>query len=156
MLAAGEYASVLSDYDTAISTLLPLLPGSCVDGDFPGRLQTRFHLLNGWQKPRRDDGVRTGYRRARWFLTRRDDSRSLRFRVKALGASTGSGVLEVYVAGSLAATAPLSEAWSDITVALDSVAPGARFVCELRAIPDSPEEATFDDYRFAVRDRDFV
>lgn len=156
VLAAGEYASVLSDYDTAISTLLPLLPGSCVDGDFPGRLQTRFDLLNGWQKPRRDDGVRTGYRRARWFLTRQDDSRSLRFRVKALGASTGSGVLEVYVAGSLAATAPLSEAWSDITVALDSVAPGARFVCELRAIPDSPEEATFDDYRFAVRDRDFV
>jgi hypothetical protein len=156
VIAAGEYASVLSDYDTAISTLLPLLPGSCIDGDFPGLRQTKFELLNGWQKPHGDAAVRTGYRRARWFLTRPDGVHSLRFQVRGLGTSTNRSALQVYVAGALAATEPLSEAWTDFAVTLDSVPPRARFVCELRAIPDSPEEATFDDYRFAVRERCFA
>jgi SAM-dependent methyltransferase len=155
-LAAGEYARVLFDYDTAVSSLLRLLPRSHVDADFPGGRQTKFELLNGWQKPLPDDAVRTGYRRARWFLTRPGDVHSVQFRVRGLGSSANSSMLQVYVGGRLAATTPLAEAWSDVAVRLDPVRPSARFVCELRAIPDDPESASFDDYRFAVRDRHFV
>jgi SAM-dependent methyltransferase len=155
-LAAGEYARVLSDYDAALSSLLPLLPEAFVDTDFPGRRQTKFELLNGWQKPSADGAVRTGYRRARWFLTRPSDVRSLRFRVRGLGSTTNGAELQVYVGGSPAATTLLADSWSDVAVPLDSLQPGARFLCELRAVPDNPEAAAFDDYRFAIRDRSFA
>jgi SAM-dependent methyltransferase len=155
-LPAGEYARVLSDYDAALSSLLPLLPETHVDTDFPGRRQTKFELLNGWQKPSPDGAARTGYRRARWVLTRPDDVHSLRFRVRGLGSTTNRAELQVYVGGSLAATTPLAESWSDVAASLDSVQPGSRFLCELRAVPESPDAVSFDDYRFAIRDRCFV
>lgn len=155
-LGAGEYARVLSDYDKAIANLLPLLPDAYVDSDFPGSRQTKFELLNGWQKPLPGGGIRVGYRRARWFLTRQPEKRSLRFEVCRAGSSATRQTFQTYVAGSLAATTHLSEAWTDVVVPLDAVRPGARFVCELRTVPDDSESASFDDYRFAVRERRFV
>jgi SAM-dependent methyltransferase len=155
VLPAGEYARVLSDYDAAVSSLLPLLPDSCVDREFPGHDQTKFELLNGWQKPALGGAMRTGYKRARWFLTRPDGVDSLRFRVKGLGSPTNPSVLEVQVAGTRAASTRLDEDWSEVTVGVATVPPLERFVCELRTTPERLEDASFDDYRFAVQDRRF-
>ncbi len=94
VLGAGEYAEVLGDYDAALASLVPLLPDTFVDMPFPGDRQTKFELLNGWQLPRAGSPHRTGYRRARWFLTRPDHADALRFCV----TSTERGGLDSSVA----------------------------------------------------------
>jgi hypothetical protein len=112
--------------------------------------------LNGWQKPSPDGEIRTGYSRARWFLTRPDDVHSLRFRVRGLGSTTNGAEFQVYLGGTLALTTALEGSWSDVAASLDSLRPRSRFMCELRAVHDKPEAVSFDDYRFAIRDRHFV
>jgi SAM-dependent methyltransferase len=73
ILRAGDYAKVLVDFEAATKKLVPLLPERFVDLPFPGTAQTKFELLNGWQKPQipykhRPNwrGFRTGYRTGYW------------------------------------------------------------------------------------------
>jgi SAM-dependent methyltransferase len=155
-LRSGAYADLLTDYDAAVAGLVPLLPSSFVDCAFPGERQTKFELLNGWQKPEHGRGFRTAYRRARWFLTRPAEGRALRFRVRSVEPDRVGGSLEVHAAGSPAATITLGSQWSETSVALDDVPPGERFVCELRVVLPDVTNAEFDDYCFAVKDRQFV
>jgi SAM-dependent methyltransferase len=155
-LRSGAYADLLADYDAAVAALVPLLPGSFVDCAFPGERQTKFELLNGWQKPEPGQDFRTAYRRARWFLTRPAEAHALRFRVRSAERGRFGGSLEVYAAGSLAATVTLGNQWSETSVALDDVASETRFVCELHVVLPDITNAEFDDYRFAVKDRQFV
>lgn len=155
-LRSGAYADLLTDYDAAVAGLVPLLPSSFIDCAFPGERQTKFELLNGWQKPERGRSFRTAYRRARWFLTRPAEARALQFRVRSTEPGRVGGSLEVHAAGSQAATVTLGHQWSETSVPLDDVAPGMPFVCELRVVLPDVTNAEFDDYCFAVKDRQFV
>ena len=92
VLRAGDYANVLDDYDTAVVALVDLLPVSFVDSPFPSEKQTKFELLNGWQKPQPGRSERVGYRRARWFLTRPAHAHALAFRVGQHNESSASSV----------------------------------------------------------------
>src|SRR5262249_16102215 len=69
-IAAGDYATTLADYPSAIQRLAAHFPPDHVDREFPGTEQTKLELLNGWQSP---DGsaARTAFKRARWYLRRR-------------------------------------------------------------------------------------
>jgi SAM-dependent methyltransferase len=157
VLRAGDYANVLDNYDDAVAALLDLLPGSFVDSPFPGEQQTKFELLNGWQKPQPGGAERTGYRRARWFLTRPAHARALRFRVRANTSGRAGAQFHVRVPPSSEATiVSLGGDWSDISIALDGIPPGACFVCELRLELADESDTEFDDYCFAVTDRAFV
>ena len=156
VLRAGAYASALGDYDAALAALVPILPNSFVDSAFPGERQTKFELLNGWQKPEPGRDFRTAYKRARWFLTRPAYASALRFRVRAPEAGRVGGSLHVRVAGIKVAKIALGDDWSEALVSLTDVPPATRFVCELHAVPSEIGDVAFDDYRFAVKDREFV
>lgn len=156
VLRAGSYATLLSDYDTSIAALVPLLPSSFVDSAFPGERQTKFDLLNGWQKPNPGLDYRTAYKRARWFLTRSAKTRALRFSVKATQGSRVGASLHVHVAGRRAAVVPLGNRWLETTVALEGIPVETRFICELRVELRNISDPEFDDYCFAVKDRQFV
>jgi hypothetical protein len=153
VLRAGTYAEVLHDYEAAVAALLPILPNALVDRVFPGEHQTKFELLNGWQKPHPGKQYRTAYRRARWFLTRPASATALRFGVR--GACRGGASLSILVGRVPTRQVVLGREWSDVSIPLTEIPPGSRFACELRATPRQ-HEPQFDDYRFAVRDRRFV
>lgn len=155
-LRSGAYADLLTDYDAAVAALVPLLPSSLVDRDFPGERQTKFELLNGWQKPVPGRDFRTAYRRARWFLTRPSDSGALRFQVRRAERGRVGSSLEIQAAGLPAATVTLGNEWSETSVVLGDIAARTRFVCELRVVLPDPTNAEFVDYCFAVKDRHFV
>jgi hypothetical protein len=152
-LRSGAYAEVLDNYDAALTALLPILPDTLVDHAFPGEHQTKFELLNGWQRPEPGTNVRTAYRRARWFLTRPPAADALRFHAKHMGQSGAS--LEVQVSGRSAAHVVLGGEWVEVMVSLRAVPSAGRFVCELHA-NSSRHDAGFEDYRFAVKERQFV
>jgi SAM-dependent methyltransferase len=175
-LRAGDFAAVQEDFEAAVGKLLPLLPNNCFDLPFPGSALSRFEALNGWQAPDRADQARRGVHRARWFLTRPAAAAPpprpwYRLFSKPPGTSTSVGALEFEVARPTArpgqfsvlingqpASAPvaLGTAWQRVRVPLPaSLAPGARFVCELRLTLAQPEGAGFDDHVFAVRQRAF-
>jgi hypothetical protein len=50
----------------------------------------------------------------------------------------------------------LGEEWSEALVPLTNVPSATRFVCELHAVPAEIGDHEFDDYRFAVTDRQFI
>ena len=157
VLRAGDYASVLDEYDAALAVLTPILPRSYVDSAFPGERQTKFELLNGWQKPERGRDFRTAYKRARWFLTRPEHANALRFDVRAAEPSRVVSSLQVYIAGVPATRVPLGQEWSEASMSLTHIPSSTRFVCELLAVPaETHDDLGFDDYRFAVKDRRFV
>ena len=157
VLRAGDYARVLDDYDAAVAMLAQILPSSFVDSSFPGERQTKFDMLNGWQQPEPGSDFRTAYKRARWFLTRPENARFLRFRVRAADTSRVTGSLRVLVDGSPVANVSLGHEWCEASVSLSDIARGERFVCELHVVhPDADDDVAFDDYRFAVKDRQFV
>ena len=156
VMRAGDYASVLDDHQDALTALAPILPPSFIDSDFPGERQTKFELLNGWQKPEPGTGYRHAYRRARWFLTRPEHSSTLRFSVKAADTSRVASSLQVYLAGTMVGTVPLREEWCDTAVSVTHVPHSSRFVCELRVVPPQADELEFDDYRFVVKERRFA
>jgi hypothetical protein len=157
VLRAGDYAEVLGDDAVALATLVPLLPDAFVDMPFPGERQTKFELLNGWRAPRAGS-PRTGYRRARWFLTRPDHAGTLRFSVASTKRGGDSSIV-VRIDGQPAVNDRItSEGWLEVSVPLAGVPPAARFVCEIEvALPDAAEvDAQFDDYCFWVKDRRFA
>jgi SAM-dependent methyltransferase len=156
-LRAGDYADVLESYEAAVASLVPLLPSAQIDRPFPGDRQTKLELLNGWQKPRSGKQYRTGYKRARWFLTRPHGAERLTFAVKALRAS-GAALLHLYVDASRITTVDLQGGcWAGVTVPVRHVANGNRFVFELELeLTQDSVEGTFDDFRFAVKDRAFT
>jgi len=156
MLRAGDYASVLDDYDDAVAALAPILPSRFVDIGFPGTHQTKFELLNGWQKPEPGTDFRCAYKRGRWFLTRPGHSPALRFRARAADPIRVASSLHVHIAGVLVASVPLTGEWSEVSVPVTHVPACTRFVCELHAVPAEQYALEFDDYRFAVKDRDFA
>lgn len=157
VLRAGDYASVLDNYDTAVVALVDLLPGSFVDSPFPGEQQTKFELLNGWQRPQPGRPERVGYRRARWFLTRPAHAHALRFRVRTSTSSRVRARFHVRVPpNSDAKVISLNSDWSDVFVALNGIPPATRFACELRLELADENDTRFDDYCFAVKDRAFV
>lgn len=155
-LRADEYATVLSDHDAALRRLLPLLPEEAVDRDFPGSRQTKLELLNGWRKPTTGADHRTGYRRARWFLTRPSDARALHFSVRRAVGSRAEGTLQVAVSGTPVADVALAAEWRVVTVPLSGVAAGERFVCELRVELAPRDDVSFDDGCFDVGGRRFA
>ena len=156
VLRAGDYASVLDEYDDALATLAEILPSSFVDLAFPGERQTKFELLNGWQKPEPGTNFRCAYKRARWFLTRPEDLQTLRFCARAPDVGRVVSSLQVRIAGVPVAKVPLGDEWSEAVVSVAHVPSCARFVCELHALPAETDDLGFDDYRFAIKDRQFV
>jgi ubiquinone/menaquinone biosynthesis C-methylase UbiE len=156
VLRAGDYARVLDDYEDALATLAPVVPRAFVDSAFPGVRQSKFELLNGWQKPHPDRDFRCGYKRARWFLTRPENSRTLRFCARAAATSRVVRSLQVRVAGVPVGSAPLGTEWSDASVSVSHVPFDTRFVCELHVAPTEGVDLGFDDYRFEVKGRCFV
>jgi SAM-dependent methyltransferase len=156
MVRAGDYAEVLSDYGAAMGLLLPRLPETLVDRSFPGAQQTKFELLNGWQKPQMGKADRIGYRRARWFLTRPINADLLRFSLKRSTDGRDASVT-VRIDGATATIVPLaSDQWVDVGVSLVNVPPVARFVCEIELVLAESDDAEFDDYCFAVKGRRFT
>ena len=156
VLRAGDYASVLDEYDAALELLAPILPSSCVDSAFPGERQTKFELLNGWQKPQPGRDCRTAYKRARWFLTRPEHANTLRFRARAAGTGRVGSSLRVRIAGAPHTSVPLGDEWSEALVSVAHVPSCARLVCELHALPAETDDLGFDDYCFAIKDRQFA
>lgn len=156
VLRAGDYARVLDEYDDALAVLAPILPSSFVDSAFPGERQTKFELLNGWQKPEPGRNFRFAYKRARWFLTRPEHSHGLRFRAKAAGSRGVASSLRVHVAGVPVGSVPLGDEWSEVVASVAHVPECTRFVCELQVVPADSDDLGFDDYRVAVKDRGFV
>jgi SAM-dependent methyltransferase len=156
ILRAGDYAEVLNDYDAALATLVPLLSDTFVDMPFPGDRQTKFELLNGWQSPRAAEAHRTGYRRARWFLTRPDHADTLQFAVASAKRGVDASVA-IRIDGVLAASDRLPfEQWLEVGALLAEVPPATRFVCEIEVELADDVDAQFDDYCFAVKDRRFA
>jgi SAM-dependent methyltransferase len=155
VLRAGNYARVLDDYEGALATLVPLLPSACVDSAFPGERQTRFELLNGWQRPEPGRDFRCAYKRARWFLTRPEHLRTLRFCARAVAAGRVGSSLEVRVAGVSVTRVTLGTEWSEALVPVSHVPSHTRFVCELEVAAAKSDDLGFDDLRFAVKDREF-
>ena len=99
VLSAGVYAQSLTDYQQAIQTLAPHVPAHMINSPFPGERQTKFELLNGWQAPH-DDGVRSAYKRARWFLRRPSEAATIGFAVRRPnGPSTMHGSIDALVNG---------------------------------------------------------
>jgi hypothetical protein len=156
VLRAGDYARVLDEYEDALATLAPLLPSALVDSEFPGERQTKFELLNGWQKPEPGREFRCAYKRARWFLTRPENSHTLRFCARAAAAGRVVGSLEARVAGVSVTRVRLGTEWSEALVPVSHVPSRTRFVCELHFQAAESGDLGFDDYRFAIKDRDFV
>ena len=159
-LRAGDYAGFLTDYDAAVTALVSLLPTAFVDRPFPGERQAKFELLNGWQKPQPGKEYRTGYKRARWFLTRPEPAGALRFLVKRLkDGAPGEPSLQVLVGGrsdAVVAATLAADRWLEILIPLTGIPPATRFVCELRVSVAEPALAQFEDYVFAVKERRFV
>lgn len=153
-IRAGTYAAVLGDYGAALRAVLPLLPPELVDRPFPGERQTKFELLNGWRKPQPGDAARVAYRRARWFLTRRDGAERLQFEVSP--ATGKDATLTVRVDAVAAATIRLEAGrWATTDVSIAQVEPAARFLCELELETDD-EGVDFDECSFVVRERRFL
>jgi ubiquinone/menaquinone biosynthesis C-methylase UbiE len=156
VLRAGDYAHTLDEYTDALASLAPLLPSTLVDSAFPGERQTKFELLNGWQKPEPGRDFRCAYKRARWFLTRPAQAHTLRFCARAVDRSRVVGSLQVRIAGVQVARVPLRREWSEAMVPVADVPPGKRFICELHVVPSETDELGFDDYRFEVKERRFI
>ena len=111
--SAGVYAQSLTDYQQAVQTLAPHVPAHMINSPFPGERQTKFELLNGWQA-QHDDGVRSAYKRARWFLRRPSEAATIGFAVRRPnGPSTMHGSIDALVNGI-----------RTLTIRLMSVAPG--------------------------------
>jgi ubiquinone/menaquinone biosynthesis C-methylase UbiE len=155
VLRAGDYARVLDNYEDALAKLAPLLPSAFVDSAFPGERQTKFELLNGWQKPEPGREFRCAYKRARWFLTRPEHSQTLRFCARKGSASRVVSSLQVRI-GAVLVGIPLGDEWSEALVSVSHVPLRTRFVCELHVIPAEIDDLGFDDYCFAVKDRCFI
>jgi len=80
----------------------------------------------------------------------------LRFRARAADPIRVASSLHVHIAGVLVAGVPLTGEWSEVSVRVTHVPACTRFVCELHAVPAEQYALEFDDYRFAVKDRDFA
>jgi len=50
----------------------------------------------------------------------------------------------------------LGDEWSKVLISLTHVPSAAQFVCELHAEPSEIGDPGFDDYRFAVKDQQYV
>jgi hypothetical protein len=156
VLSAGSYAASLSDHLRAIQKLAPLVPSELVNRPFPGRYQTKLELLNGWQTPRRWM-ARPGYKRARWFLRRKEHESILCFSVRRLRPATNTTAeLAILMNGKLVVTVPLdASAWRNFRLPLEDIEVGSVFVCELQLSIAASKQAEFDDHVFLVKRREF-
>jgi SAM-dependent methyltransferase len=149
VLAAGDYAQSLTDYQQSIRTLAPHVPARHVNCPFPGEIQTKFELLNGWLAPD-GDRARSAYGRARWFLRRLLETETVHFSVRRPSVP---GSINVLVNGAVVRTAELtSNDWHEVSVPVHHVPFGETFVLEIQS---DPEPASFDDGVFEVRDRSY-
>ena len=76
--------------------------------------------------------------------------------MRAAELGRAASLLRVRIAGGPVASVPLAEDWFEVSVSVAHVPSRTRFVCELHAAPAEADDLGFDDYRFAVKDRDFV
>jgi SAM-dependent methyltransferase len=152
-LGAGEYATLLADYPAAIQRLTTLIPPDLVNLRFPGRKQSKWELLNGWQAPKPWHRSRTAYRRARWFLSRRADR--LCFKIAATTASvTKPARFTVMLNGIPVKTWEITDTKPmPVAVDLNRIARGAIFVCELQFFAHDENAPEFDAHSFHVSGR---
>jgi SAM-dependent methyltransferase len=156
ILSAGNYAACLTDYAASLQKLAPHVPDDLLDLPFPGRKQTKWELLNGWQAPE-GGASRTAYKRARWFLRRPQGATELSFDARPRQLSDGSVVqLTVLLNGELVIERNLIPSkWNSLVIPLTSVPTGKTFICEIQLHLDSLAEPTFEACTFRVRRRRF-
>jgi ubiquinone/menaquinone biosynthesis C-methylase UbiE len=152
-LSASEYAALLGDYPSAIQRLTTLIPPDLVDLRFPGRTQSKWELLNGWQAPTPRSRSRTAYRRARWFLRRHGDR--LCFKIAATTASPAKPTRftvmlngEAVKTWEITGTKPIP-----VAVDLSRIARGAIFVCELQFVAHDENAVEFEAHSFSISAR---
>ena len=152
-IAGGDYAATLSDYQSAIRRLAPLIPAEQLDKEFPGIEQAKFELLNGWQAP--DGGeARSAFRRARWYLRRPPSGDMLSFQVRRAHPALSSMCLNVLIDGHHVSQCKLATDWLPIKIPLTSVLPSHIFVCELQLeFEPGSTQPSFDEELFQVRFR---
>jgi ubiquinone/menaquinone biosynthesis C-methylase UbiE len=145
ILSPAEYVSWMNDEAHAVSRLAGLMPDEYIDRPFPGT-HGKFDLLNGWRLPAlTKPGVRTAYRRARWFLTR-GEAPMLSFMLR----SPSETDFEFRLDSAVVHRAKAGPEWSQIDIPLQRIAAGQRFVAEIKRIEANED---FEACCFDVRDR---
>ncbi len=129
----------------AISTLAAIMPDEDVNKAFRTP-PSKFDLLNGWRLGDKSRGVRTAYRRGRWFLIRNDEE-ILSFSIRSPVPANFSVFLDAKPVQHLAATAE----WQKIAVDLTCITPSMRYVLEIRR---DEKAADFDSNCFQVKKRE--
>lgn len=143
ILSPGTFAAWLAEPETVIARLARIMPRDNVDRPFPGE-PSKFDLLNGWRVARSTETTRTGYQRARLFLTRQANMKTRRFEIRSLVPTEISFLVNAQSVGS----AKVGTDWTRAAVDVSSVAAGEVFVLEFRR----REPATkFDNGCFDVR-----
>jgi len=141
ILPPTVFAEWLTDQSAAIARLAAIIPAEHVDLPFPGG-QTKFSLLNGWRMPAADTpGIRTAYRRARWFLTRQG-ARELTFSIRSLEPAA----FTILINNGSALRLKVGADWQRVTLPLSGLDPVAPFVIEIRRDEDDDDfdRACFD------------
>jgi ubiquinone/menaquinone biosynthesis C-methylase UbiE len=145
VLSPVAFASLLHEESEAISTLAALMPDEDVNKPFRTP-PSKFDLLNGWRLGDRSSGIRTAYRRGRWFLIRNDEEFA-NFSIRSPAPANFSVFLDAKPVRHLAATAQ----WQKIAVDLTGITPSKRYVLEIRR---DGKAADFDSNCFQVRRRE--
>ncbi len=144
ILNAATYAGLLHEESEAISTLASIIPDEHVNK--PLRTEpSKFDLLNGWRRQDWSKGVRTAYRRGRWFLIRQDED-YLSFSIRSLVPAN----FLVLIDGKTVETLAAGVEWQKVTVDLTGIGQAKRYVLEIRR---NEKASSFDDNCFQVRKR---
>lgn len=145
ILQPAKYVEWMNDEMHAISRLANLMPAVYINGPFPGK-PNKFDLLNGWRLPKLTKlGVRTAYKRARWFLTP-GEARTLNFEIrppKEMG-------FEIRFDNKIAYRSNVGPDWLKIDFPPNGLAPDRRFVVEINR---EKLDEDFDSCCIDVRNR---
>lgn len=154
ILDAGEFAPSLTDESSALAHLAAFIPKSCVNLVFPGKVGTKFEMLNGWRLPQGGKSFRIAYRRGRWFLRRRASQTELNFQIMTHANTTPDDrEIAVLINGSKALEfRPTPGEFHPVLLDLSGAPPDLTFALEIRLVTDVVD---LEAGSFKVRNRQF-
>lgn len=151
-LSPAEFVRNLSSQALALSVLATRIPNEYVNIPFPGSVQTKFELLNGWMFSRNAD-QRVGYRRGRWYLRRQQSEMNLTFEIRAFQKSETARTFSILVNNESVFKGPLSSNWQSVDIDLASIASGTSFCVEIRV---NELHSEMDQNKFCIRKRNLA
>jgi ubiquinone/menaquinone biosynthesis C-methylase UbiE len=133
LLRPAEFARWLDSERHALARLCRLLPDRYMDEPFPGKANSKFQLLNGWQKKEARLSYRQAYRRCRWIFRRNQEQKYLHLEVMAPYHGTSSPyTLTVSVDGEKSFSLHLIRGvWSRFWLPIEYIPHGMGFAVEV-------------------------